>query len=316
MGSFYLKMTKIPVIVEGKEVRKNYGPLIAVNGVDFSIYAGERFGFLGPNGAGKTSVMRMIQRLSPLAGGSITVDGMTAGVQDRQIKTILGVAPQEESLDTDLTVIQNLTVYASYFGVPNRAAVRKAEELLSFFELDSKRDAKIRALSGGMRRRLVIARAMVNDPKILILDEPTTGLDPQARIVIWDKLDSLNKQGVTMILTTHYMEEASRLCGRIAVMDKGRIIAQGHPATLVEERLGRAVAELHAVAGQEKAAEDAMIGSNLACEKAGSRYLIFNPPEEAEKIFGKYGEVTVRPPTLEDLFLRLTGKRLGMADND
>lgn len=302
-----------PVIIEGKNVVKNYGSLVAVNNVDFSILDGEGFGFLGPNGAGKTSVMRMIQRLSPLSSGSIVVDGKTAGVDDRDIKAILGVAPQDESLDDDLTVLQNLTVYADYFGIPAVQALKKAEELLEFFELTAKRGEKIRSLSGGMRRRLLIARALVNDPKILILDEPTTGLDPQARMVIWEKLDGLHRQGVTMILTTHYMEEASRLCGRVAIMDRGKIIAQGHPARLVEERLGPVVAELHANDAMADIAEQALKDLGMELEKTGARYLIFNPPGGAAGTLGRYGAVTVRPSTLEDLFLRLTGRGLAGA---
>lgn len=303
-------MTGRPVIIEGRSVVKNYGSLVAVNDVDFSILGGEGFGFLGPNGAGKTSVMRMIQRLSPLTSGSIVVDGKTAGVDDRGIKGILGVAPQDESLDDDLTVLQNLTVYADYFGIPTAKAMKKAEELLAFFELTAKRAAKIRSLSGGMRRRLLIARALVNNPKILILDEPTTGLDPQARMVIWEKLEGLHRQGVTMILTTHYMEEASRLCGRVAIMDRGKIIAQGHPARLVEERLGPMVAELHTNDAMAEMAEDRLKSLGLALERTGSRYLIFNPPGAVTGMLERYGTVTVRPSTLEDLFLRLTGRGL------
>lgn len=303
-------MTGRPVIIEGKGVVKHYGPLVAVDNVDFSIMDGEGFGFLGPNGAGKTSVMRMIQRLSPLTSGSIMVDGKQAGVADREIKAILGVAPQDESLDDDLTVLQNLTVYADYFGIPPANAMKKAEELLEFFELTSKRGEKIRSLSGGMRRRLLIARALVNDPKILILDEPTTGLDPQARMVIWEKLDGLHRQGVTMILTTHYMEEASRLCGRVAIMDKGKIIAMGHPARLVEERLGPVAAELHADGAMADAAEKALRDLGVAFEKTGARYLIFNPPGGAAGALERYGKITLRPSTLEDLFLRLTGRGL------
>lgn len=303
-------MTGRPVIIEGRNVVKRYGSLVAVNDVDFSILDGEGFGFLGPNGAGKTSIMRMIQRLSPLSSGSIVVDGKTAGVDDRAIKAILGVAPQDESLDDDLTVLQNLTVYADYFGVPTKSALKKAEELLAFFELNAKRDEKIRSLSGGMRRRLLIARALVNDPKILILDEPTTGLDPQARMVIWEKLDSLHRQGVTMILTTHYMEEAVRLCGRVAIMDMGKIIALGHPASLVEKRLGPVAAELRANDATADTAEKTLKDIGMAFEKTGSRYLIFHPQDTALEKLRQLGTVTVRRPTLEDLFIHLTGRGL------
>lgn len=302
--------TQRPVIIEGRDVVKNYGPLAAVDNVDFSILDGEGFGFLGPNGAGKTSIMRMIQRLSPLSSGSIVVNGKTAGVDDRGIKAILGVAPQDESLDDDLTVLQNLTVYADYFDIPAKSGLKKAEELLAFFELNAKRGEKIRSLSGGMRRRLQIARALVNDPKILILDEPTTGLDPQARMVIWEKLDSLHQQGVTMILTTHYMEEAARLCGRVAIMDRGKIIALGHPARLVEERLGPMVAELRANDAMADTAEKTLKDLGVTFEKAGARYLIFNPPEGVGETLGRHGQVIVRASTLEDLFLRLTGRGL------
>ena len=303
-------MTGRPVIVEGKNVVKRYGSLVAVNDVDFSILDGEGFGFLGPNGAGKTSIMRMIQRLSPLTSGSIVADGKTAGVDDRSIKSILGVAPQDESLDDDLTVLQNLTVYADYFGIPSKSALDKAQDLLAFFELNAKRDEKIRSLSGGMRRRLLIARALVNDPKILILDEPTTGLDPQARMVIWEKLENLHRQGVTMILTTHYMEEATRLCGRVAIMDMGKIIALGHPATLVEERLGSVAAELHTYEVMADTAGKAMKALGVAFVQTGSRYLIFHPPDTALEKLKELGTVTVRRPTLEDLFIHLTGRGL------
>ncbi len=230
--------TSQTTLVEGVQVVKKYGDFTAVNRVDFAVRRGECFGFLGPNGAGKTSVMKMIQCFLPITSGSITVDGYHVGKDDRKIKYITGVAPQDETLDTDLTVITNLTMYAEYFDIQKSKALDRALRLLKLFHLEERPDISVRALSGGMRRRLTIARALINEPKLLILDEPTTGLDPQARREIWRKLKSLKEEGVTMILTTHYMEEATRLCDRVAIMDEGEILMTGAPAKLIEENMG------------------------------------------------------------------------------
>ncbi|MBI5815739.1 MAG: ABC transporter ATP-binding protein [Nitrospinae bacterium] len=301
------------VMVNGAGIVKKFGSFTAVAGVDFSVMRGECFGFLGPNGAGKTSVMRMIQCLSPIDEGSITVDGMAAGKDDREIKAILGVAPQEESLDPDLSVMKNLVVFAGYFDIPRKTAEDKARALLDFFHLTQWRNHKIRALSGGMRRRLVIARALINDPSILILDEPTTGLDPSARLVIWRKLAELKRSGVTMILTTHYMEEAMRLCGRVAIMRDGRIMLTGEPERLIHEQLGDAVTELVCREGFESAAEEAISRTGLRFERMENSFVIFGPADgELDAIMARNGELgfvkTRRAPNLEDLFIKLTHK--------
>ena len=210
------------ILVEATKLTKKFGDLVAVDAVDFEIYKGENFGFLGPNGAGKTTTMNMIQSVSPLSGGKLTVAGKDITYEAREIKYKIGVAPQEDNLDPDFTVIENLLVYSRYYDIAKQKAKIKANELLKFMQLEEKRDVIIPALSGGMKRRLILARAMMNEPQILILDEPTTGLDPQARHLIWSKIKELQKQGVTVILTTHYLDEASQLCDRILIMDQGK----------------------------------------------------------------------------------------------
>ncbi|MBI4665549.1 MAG: ABC transporter ATP-binding protein [Nitrospinae bacterium] len=299
-------------LVAGGDVVKRYGPYAAVDGVSFSILRGECFGFLGPNGAGKTTLLKMIQCLAPLTSGRVTVDGMEAGQDDRKIKSIIGVAPQEDSLDPDLTVFQNLVIYAGYFDIPRRQAERKADELLKFFHLEEKRAEKIRVLSGGMRRRLVIARALVNDPKLLILDEPTTGLDPQARIVIWRKIENLKAEGVTMILTTHYMEEARRLCDRLAIMNMGKIMATGAPDALMRDHLGETVVEARPRPGMEDKLEPSLKRLGAAFVRAGDVYLVFKtapgaiPAELAEASL-----ISTRPASMEDLFMKIAGRHPG-----
>lgn len=220
-------------IIEAKNLVKKYGDLVAVDHVSFQVKRGECFGFLGPNGAGKTTMMRMIYGFSPLTDGSLTVFGLPVGKRMREIKARVGIAPQELSLDPDLRVLQNLLIYARYFDIPGKVARGRAEELLRFFHLEDKKKEPIDRLSGGMKRRLLVARALINQPEVLVLDEPTTGLDPQSRHAMWDRLRNLRSNGVTTILTTHYMEEAERLCDRILVIDHGRVIEEGRPADLI-----------------------------------------------------------------------------------
>ncbi|MFN3480198.1 MAG: ABC transporter ATP-binding protein [Thermodesulfovibrionales bacterium] len=222
------------VIVEAKELTKDYGKLRAVDSVNFEIFKGECFGFLGPNGAGKTTVMKMIHCYMPPTSGSLRVFGMDIINRKSEIKMRIGVMPQEDNLDPDLSVVENLTVYARYFDIPKKISRVKAEELLDFVEMTGKRDVKITDLSGGMKRRLLLARAMINDPALLILDEPTIGLDPHSRHSVWGKLNHLKSTGTTLILTTHYMEEAQRLCDRVAIMDSGKIVAIDSPEGLTE----------------------------------------------------------------------------------
>ena len=225
-------MTSAPVAVRARELRKAYGGIVAVDGIDFEVRAGECFGFLGPNGAGKTTTMKMIYGLAAVQEGSLEVLGLDVARHRRAVKARLGVVPQDDNLDRDLSVGENLLVHAGYFGLRGRAARRRRDELLAFANLGERADADVRALSGGMRQRLLIARALVNRPELIVLDEPTTGLDPQARRMVWEVLDGLREEGVTFLLTTHYMEEAARLCDRLVIMDRGRIADEGTPEQL------------------------------------------------------------------------------------
>src|SRR5919106_3739921 len=229
------------VLVHARQLTKRFGDFTAVEEIDFDVRPGKAFGFLGPNGAGKTSTMRMIACSSPVTSGELTVIGMDPGTQGRQIKAKLGVVPQIDNLDTELTVRENLEMYARYFDIPNDVARRRADELLEFVQLDERAKDQVEPLSGGMKRRLTIARALINEPELVILDEPTTGLDPQARHLLWERLYRLKQQGVTLILTTHYMDEAEQLCDRLVVMDGGRIAAEGSPTALIREWYTREV---------------------------------------------------------------------------
>jgi lipooligosaccharide transport system ATP-binding protein len=213
------------VVIKAQGLTKKYDQFIAVDHIDFEVYKGECIGFLGPNGAGKTTTVRMIYCFSPVTEGELTVAGMNVSTHARQVKSLIGVSPQEDNLDPDFSVIKNLEVYARYFDIPKKEAAKRALELIRFFQLTEKRDASIPQLSGGMKRRLIMARALINEPKILLLDEPTTGLDPQGRHLVWDEIRTLRKQGVTIILTTHYMDEAAVLCDRILIIDNGKIIS-------------------------------------------------------------------------------------------
>lgn len=256
-------------VVAAESLVKEYNGLQAVRGINFRIKAGECFGFLGPNGAGKTSTVKMIYGLSPVSAGNLTVFGMDVRTKIRDIKRRLGIVPQENNLDPDLKVLQNLLVYASFFNISGSQAIYRAQELLEFFGLADKAKEKVESLSGGMKRRLTISRALINKPDLLILDEPTTGLDPQARHIVWQRLHQLKEQGVTLILTTHYMEEASQLCDRLVIMDQGEILVEGSPRQLVSEQADKKMVKT--ISGEE---------------------------------------MIVRPATLEDVFLKLTGRKL------
>ena len=224
-------------MIVAEKLTKRFGDLVAVNNIDLHIEEAECFGFLGPNGAGKTTTMKMIQCVSPMTSGKLTVAGIDVNKEPRKIKAMLGVAPQNENLDPDFTVEHNLLAYSRYFDIPKEVAKERTEKLLDFFQLQAKKDVAIDKLSGGMKKRLILARALINEPKILILDEPTVGLDPQARHLIWDQLGRLKSRGITILLTTHYMEEAAQLCDRLVIMDNGKILAEGNPTELVEKNL-------------------------------------------------------------------------------
>jgi lipooligosaccharide transport system ATP-binding protein len=294
-------------LIQARQLVKNYDNFRAVDGVDFNVQPGECFGFLGPNGAGKSTLMKMIYCFSPRGGGDLSVFGLDPEREPSRIKNRLGVVAQTDNLDEDITVRQNLQVYARYFGIPSGRIRPKIDELLAFMALESKADAGIRQLSGGMKRRLVIARALLNDPDLLILDEPTTGLDPQVRHLIWAKLRELKTRGVTILLTTHYMEEAHELCDRLLVMDKGKVLAQGPPAALVRDTLPAYVLELPL-----SRQEGVEIMPPLQSEVHGDKLFLFAPePSGLERIANQFGgEFRIRTTGLEDLFLKLTGRDL------
>jgi len=289
---------------------KKYKDLLAVNDVSFTIDEGEMFGFLGPNGAGKTTIMRMIQCVSPLTSGSLEIFGMDAMSHPREIKSHIGVVPQENNLDMDFTVYENLLVFSRYFDIPRSEAERRATELLEFVHLEDKRDTMTESLSGGMKRRLILARALINRPKMLILDEPTVGLDPQARHLIWDKLRSLKKQGVTVVLTSHYLDEVEKLCDRLVVMDYGKILVEGSPSQVIEEYVGSGIVE----AENNPELIECLQRKEASYEVIGDLVHIYtdNPKQIAEYLTMEcsLSKLTARPATLEDVFLKLTGRRL------
>ena len=300
------------ILVEAENLTKKFGDLVAVNGIKFKIFKGESFGFLGPNGAGKTTTMKMINGVSPPTEGNLTVAGMDVCKNGREIKCMIGVAPQEDNLDPDFTVFQNLTVYARYFDIPKEEAKKCAEELLRFVQLEEKRDVIITYLSAGMKRRLIIARALLNEPQILILDEPTTGLDPQARHLIWNKIRSLQKEGVTVILTTHYMDEAAQLCDRIIIMDHGKIIEEGKPMDLVKKHAGEEVLEVTYCKEMMELLKQSF--SKARMEVVGDKIHVFTsqPRGAFSKMLkaASFKGAVIRDANLEDVFLKLTGRRL------
>src|SRR5437660_6923170 len=242
----------VPPLIEGRRLTKRFGSFVAVDGIDFHVERGEAFGFLGPNGAGKSSTMRMIGCVSPVSDGELRVLGMDPAVDGARIRARIGVAPQEDNLDTELTVWDNLLIYGRYFDLPRAVTRERADRLLTFVQLRDRRDDRVDPLSGGMKRRLIVARALINQPELLLLDEPTTGLDPQARHLWWERLYRLKQNGVTLVLTTHYMDEAEQLCDRLVIMDRGRIVAEGAPSDLAAEHATREVVELRFARASEQ----------------------------------------------------------------
>ncbi len=300
-------------LIQAHNLVHHYGDYVAVDGIDFAIQAGECFGFLGPNGAGKTTTMRMIYCFSPVHAGSLQVLNYDVMREPREIKLRIGVVPQEDNLDPDLSVLMNLILYARYFGVSKADAMPRAQELLRFLELHERQDARLKELSGGMRRRLLIARALMHDPEVLILDEPTTGLDPQARHLIWHQLTQLKNKGVTLALTTHYMEEAAKLCDRLVIMDHGKILIEGSPAELIREHVGFEVLEVradqHDLDGLRSEIES--FGGEIEVVK-DHYFLFFKKSGQAESVMERLASFYFvhRPATLEDVFLKLTGREL------
>jgi lipooligosaccharide transport system ATP-binding protein len=291
------------------------GEVEAVRGIDLDVRRGVAFGFLGPNGAGKSSTMRMVAAVSPPTGGELSILGLDPRTHGREIRARLGVCPQDDTLDNELNVRENLVVYASYFGIRKGEAGRRADDLLDFVQLTEKARSRVEDLSGGMKRRLTIARSLINDPDLLLLDEPTTGLDPQARHLVWDRLFRLKARGTTLVVTTHYMDEAEQLCDRLVVMDGGRIAAEGSPLELIREHSSREVAELRFGIGEHEAVADRVADLAERVEVLPDRILLYT--DDGETALLRVRErglhprtVLVRRSTLEDVFLRLTGRTL------
>jgi lipooligosaccharide transport system ATP-binding protein len=304
----------VATAVRARALTKRYGELTAVDAVDLDVPVGISFGVLGPNGAGKTTLMKMVTCVSPPSGGTLEVLGTDVSGDRRALKRRLGVVPQGVTLDFDLTVRENLVVHAAYHDVPRAEARARADRLLDFAQLRPRADDQVDELSGGMQRRLLIARSLVNDPELVVLDEPTTGLDPQARHVVWERLRSLRRQGKTLLITTHYMEEAARLCDELVILDRGRIIARGTPVALVADHVPPRVIEVHGT-GDEEAVRAALDGVTATVESTGDRVLVYG--EDGATIAGRLRAVELdrhaiieRDATLEDVFLRLTGHTL------
>ena len=302
----------IPGTIEAHDLKKTYGATIAVDGIEFTVRKGEIFGFLGPNGAGKTTTMKMITCVSPRTSGTLRVLGMDPETNPAEIKQRLGVVPQETNLDPDFTCFGNLFYYSRYFDIPKEAAAKRADELLEFVQLKEKRDVAVDKLSGGMKRRLILARALVNNPDLLILDEPTIGLDPQARHLIWEKLRSLQAQGNTIVMSTHYLDEAARLCDRLVIMDNGKILVEGTPEELVRQHAGHEIVEVET--GDDVIA--CLVDLKIPFEKTGDMLQIVAPTDTAREVARtvldrcRPGRMITRPATLEDVFLKLTGRGL------
>jgi lipooligosaccharide transport system ATP-binding protein len=302
--------------VEAENLYKAYGDLIAVDHIHFAISNGEYFGILGPNGAGKTTTVAMIYCFLPVDGGVLRVLNFNTLTQPRDIKARLGVVPQENNLDLELTVLENLIIYASYFGIDKAVATKRAMEQLDFFGLSAKKDTEVEKLSGGMKRRLTIARALMNNPDVLILDEPTTGLDPEARHHIWQHLRHLKKSGLTLILTTHYLEEASQLCDRIIIMDEGKILDEGPPRDLVSRHVGVLVYEA-GISKENQPALLATLSNQIQSYLSIGDTLYLHPGTNAPQVLQALQNdplvetLLQRPANLEDVFLKLTGRRFG-----
>jgi lipooligosaccharide transport system ATP-binding protein len=302
-------------LIHARGLVKRFGDFVAVNGIDVDVHPGEAFGFLGPNGAGKSSTMRMIGCVSPPSEGTLSILGLDPLREGPSIRARLGVCPQQDSLDPELTVTENLTVYARYFGIPRNVARERAAELLEFVQLSERAGDKVEPLSGGMKRRLTIARALVNEPDLVLLDEPTTGLDPQARHLVWERLFRLKQRGVTLVLTTHYMDEAEQLCDRLVVMDKGKIVAEGSPRQLIDEHSTREVLELRFGDETLETVADKLDGIGERVEVLPDRILIYanDGDAAAAAVHDRHlapSSVLVRRSSLEDVFLRLTGRTL------
>jgi lipooligosaccharide transport system ATP-binding protein len=305
----------VATLIRARGLTKRFGGFVAVDGVDFDVHQGEAFGFLGPNGAGKTSTMRMIGCSSPVTAGELQVLGLNPATDASRIKARLGVVPQLDNLDTELTVRENLLMYARYFDIPRAVSRRRADELLAFVELTERAGAPVESLSGGMKRRLTIARALINEPDVILLDEPTTGLDPQARHVVWERLYQLKRRGATLLLTTHYMDEAERLCDRLLVMDKARIVAEGSPRDLIARYSTREVLELYVPEDARSHVDGRLRGLADRVEVLPDRLQLYLADGERalQQVHGlgiPLDSAVVRRSTLEDVFLRLTGRRL------
>ena len=302
-------------LVQARGLTKRFGDFTAVDAIDFDINKGEAFGFLGPNGAGKTSTMKMITTVSPITEGKLTVFGIDPDVDGRSIRQRIGVVPQEDNLDVEMTVAENLYIYGRYHDMKKAEINPRIDELLEFAQLTERRNSEVEPLSGGMKRRLTIARALINNPDLIILDEPTTGLDPQARHLLWDRLYRLKQEGVTLIVTTHYMDEAEQLCDRLVVMDQGKIAAEGSPRDLIQRYATREVVELRF--GTDKKDDAVLMMEGLAdrSEVLADRVLLYTDDAEAtQRGLHERGidpeQVLVRRATLEDVFLKLTGRGL------
>ncbi|HEX5029097.1 MAG TPA: ABC transporter ATP-binding protein [Gaiellaceae bacterium] len=299
-------------LIEARDLTKRYGEFVAVDGIDFTVERGETFGFLGPNGAGKSSTMRMIGAVSPASGGTLHVLGRDPERDGPEIRSRLGVVPQDDNLDLELDVGENLHVYGRFFGLPRDEIRRRTDELLEFVHLADRRESRVDSLSGGMKRRLTIARALINEPELMLLDEPTTGLDPQARHALWDRLYRLKQRGVTLVLTTHYMDEAEQLCDRLVVMDRAKIVAEGSPRELIERYVEREVVELRL---GDRNGGPSLDGLADHVEVLQDRVVIGTDDGDAvvDEVHARGlapETVLVRRSTLEDVFLRLTGRSL------
>ena len=302
-------------LIHARGLTKRFAAFTAVDAIDFDVAPGEAFGFLGPNGAGKTSTMRMIACVSPVTAGTLTVLGLDPRADGARIRARLGVVPQADTLDMELTVRENLLIYGRYFDMPRPLIRQRADELLDFVQLTERANDRVEPLSGGMKRRLTIARSLINEPDVLLLDEPTTGLDPQARHLLWDRLYRLKQRGVTLVLTTHYMDEAEQLCDRLVVMDKARIVAVGSPRELIERYATREVLELRFPVGVQETLDGQLDGLADRIEHLPDRLLLYTPDGDAAVArVHEQGlrpeSVLVRRSTLEDVFLRLTGRSL------
>jgi lipooligosaccharide transport system ATP-binding protein len=302
-------------LIHARGLTKRFGEFTAVDAIDFDVARGESFGFLGPNGAGKTSTMRMIGCVSPISDGTLRVLDQDPRIDGPTIRARIGVVPQQDTLDTELTVRENLVLYGRYFGLSRAECARRAEELLDFAQLTERANDEVEPLSGGLKRRLTIARALINEPDLLLLDEPTTGLDPQARHLLWDRLYRLKQRGVTLVLTTHYMDEAEQLCDRLVVMDKARIVAEGSPRQLIDRYSTKEVTELRFPPEVHDSLDGKLDGLADRIEKLADRVLLYADDGEAVAVAAherglKPETVLVRRSTLEDVFLRLTGRSL------